>query len=130
MDAILLRTLSFKSIFWFGQYNGMSVNQLITIHKGSYLKWIYFNIEGISFTDEVLDKIKLFPDVRIKKPGVYPEKWKEYVLLQRKVSCGLEGHINKIRNKSRLRARYVSTNKSNQKSYFKKSILQSKNQGH
>jgi hypothetical protein len=70
MDVVLLRTLTRKSIIGFGQYSEMSVGQIIDMQKGLYLIWIYFHVEGISFSPEVFDELKLYEKYRISKPGI------------------------------------------------------------
>ena len=60
MDVPLLRTLSFKSKLGFGKYADMTVYEIINLDKSDYLRWIYYNVNGISFNNEVLFKIRIF----------------------------------------------------------------------
>lgn len=38
------------------------------------MRWIYFNIKNINFIDEILDKINIYKQYRIDKPGKDKEK--------------------------------------------------------
>jgi hypothetical protein len=78
MDVILLRKLTRKSVMGFGQYSEMSVGQIIDIQKSHYLVWVYYYLSNISFCDEILDKLYIWPRLRIEKPGKDPEMIKEY----------------------------------------------------
>jgi len=73
MDTIRLRTLAEKSTMWFGKYEGQTVAQIISGGHSFYLRWIYYNIAGVSFNDEILNKIYVPMEERIEKPGTNPE---------------------------------------------------------
>ena len=70
--AILLRTLTEKSKLQEGQHSGFTVGWVIRLDELSYLRSMYFTKSMISFTDEVLDKIKIAERYRIEKPGKNP----------------------------------------------------------
>jgi len=129
MDIVRLRTLTFKSIIGFGRYEYMSVQQIIDLQDASYLKWLYYNAEGISFTEDVLDYIKIFTFRRVKKPGKYPELWDDYIKLQEKTNQGVEGMVKTARHKKRLKAKVICSERMRSK-YLTKRYMQSKNQGH
>lgn len=45
---------------------------MIDLNQESYIRWVYYNIEKISFNDEILNIISVFGegfDYRIEKPG-------------------------------------------------------------
>jgi hypothetical protein len=64
----LLRTMTRKSLIKFGRYADYTVDQLIQLDKRHYLRWIYYNCEQITFTDDVLDLIHI-SEMQIDKPG-------------------------------------------------------------
>lgn len=73
MDSILLRTMTWKSKFTGGKYDGCTVQQLFDANNRRYLRHCYFCYSKISFIDEVLDKIGVPDFLRIEKPGVNQE---------------------------------------------------------
>ena len=78
MDRTTLRKMTFKSKMGFGRYSNDTVQEVLhrTRWGGrSYLVWCYFNLEKISFTDEVLDFLGVAEEDRIEKPGKDPEFW-------------------------------------------------------
>jgi len=130
MDTVRLRTLSFKSVFWFGKYNGLSVQQCIDSKRIGYLFFIYYNIAGVSFSDEVLRKIDLIGetfDHRIKKPGSDVE------LFEKLKADQMEKRQNKDymdkKTRGREKVKLVKTNR-RERIYFSRRSLQSRNQGH
>jgi hypothetical protein len=135
MDIIRLRILNYKSVIGFGKYATCTVQQVIDIHKQRYLIWLYCNIAGISFADEILNHIGLFKEEwRIKKPGTSPSLYEEY-------SRSLERYIDKeitalgkvilIKKKtSHVKAELNNYNKRVELQYYNKRLLQSKNHGH
>jgi len=73
MDTIRLRTLSWKSFLGFGKYKELSVQQIYDLGHTAYLRYIYYNMEGISFNEEILKAIHVINskfDNRISKPGI------------------------------------------------------------
>lgn len=69
MIVPLLRIMTEKSIIGFGQYKDMKIGDIIKLGKNDYLRWIYYNYEGLSFTDEILYKINIRGRWKISKPG-------------------------------------------------------------
>jgi len=93
MDTVLLRKMSFKSTFTFGKYTGMSVQQVLDLKHTAYIRYVYFNIGGISFVDEILELVGVFNskvgfDYRIIKPGTNPE-------IGKSISENKSGYISK-----------------------------------
>jgi len=128
MDIIRLRTLTFKSTMKFGQYAELDVARVIELGKSTYLKWVYFNIEGISFTDEVLDYLKIWPEYRIQKPGKDPEIFEQILKGKYYKFLGIEGLVSKSISKKRYKARVI-TNQKRRAVYSSKGYLQAKNHG-
>ena len=71
-DVTLLRKLTFKSTMKFGKYYDLTVQNILDLygHKGiSYLAWVYYSSDKISFMDDVLDSLFITKDCRIEKPS-------------------------------------------------------------
>lgn len=72
----LLRKLAYKSKLNFGKFKDLTVQDLINLGRKSYLRYIYYNLNGISFIDDVLRDIKIIGDgydYTIQKPGINPD---------------------------------------------------------
>lgn len=80
MDTVTLRKLAHKSVWTYGKHNGTTVKDIMIIEP-KYLLWAYYNLERISFIDEILDEfaIKYKKFKRIDKPGVDPEYFEEHL---------------------------------------------------
>lgn len=128
-NAILLRKLSFKSQLNFGKYKNQTVQGVIDLHKKHYLQWCYYNLEGISFTDEVLDLIQVGVSERLKKPGIYTKQWEEHLRLKDQSFKGIDGFNVKRKSKKRQIASMMCKFNA-MRVYSQKGVLQSKNQGH
>ena len=131
-SASLLRKLSLKSIIGFGKYSEWTVQKVIDFHKKGYLRWVYYNINGISFLDDVLKEIGIIGDdydYRIEKPGSDPE-------LGEKVNQDKTDGITSLTIKKRLKKDFemnklqkqISQNKFDNR-YYSKSSLQNRNHG-
>jgi hypothetical protein len=127
MDLPILRTLTRKSNLGFGKYADIPIQQIFDYKVQTYLRWVYYSFEGITFTDDILDEIPIHKEARIKKPGNNPGMLKLGYLHG---ASGLKlCIINKVR-KNREVAKYMQFKKSTHNQYFMKSLLQRKNQGH
>jgi len=127
MDIPLLRTLTKKSKLGFGKYADIPIQQIFDYKQPTYLRWIYYNYEGITFTDDILNEIPILKDERINKPGKNPEMVQ--FAFSNNYDC-LNRYITKRVQKNRLKAKYMCFKKSTSTQYFSKSLLQRKNQGH
>jgi hypothetical protein len=109
MDVVLLRKLSRKSILTFGMNEGFSVQALINLHKQSYLRWIYYNIKGLSFTDDLIEDLRI---IEIIKPGTNPELGEKITQnnFDNMKNFGLKQHVKK-RVKARHFSKLIKTNK-------------------
>lgn len=126
--APILRKLALKSEIPFGEFKGIKVQQVIDIQRLPYLRWIYYNIEGLSFIDEVLDIIGIPEEYRIKKPGTDPELGK--ILYQEKkdkMSFKKRSHVQR-RIATRSRGKKMQS-KAYDKHTFSKGSMQAWNQG-
>jgi len=95
-DAVLLRKMARKSKFNTGKYDGVTVQELINANKQPYLRWVYYNMSMITFMDDILDELNIWPDERIEKPGKNPELGEE---ISARVASKLPPH-KKRRRKS------------------------------
>jgi signal recognition particle GTPase len=136
-----------KSVFTDGKYHGWTVQKIIDCGFISYLRWVYFNMEKISFTESVLIKLKF--QERISKPGIDKQTFDELQknLAQRNYDLKTVDelkkeiaakHLNKqnishqlldaYRNKKIKRIKVFVDEFKDVKN--KKSVLQLRNQGH
>ena len=110
-DAVLLKKLVLKSVINFGKYKGQTVEEILRLGKRSYLRFVYYNINGLSFVDDILKNIGIFGekyDYRIEKPGTNPEfgkKLDEYYInhLPQKMCYKVKSHNKKIQKGKRSR---------------------------
>lgn len=125
-ESVLLRALTGKSILWFGKYKDLSVQQIIDMNNQEYLRWIYYNCRGITYTDDILNIITITEERRIIKPGIAPEMHdKVCEENEKKMSFYNKSHymrVARIRAKCKLMSTYMSV-------FPKKSRMQAINQG-
>jgi hypothetical protein len=69
MDVTRLRILTYKSRFNFGKFADLSVHQALSLGEINYVRWVYYNIEKISYMEEILDRVGITAEFRIPKPG-------------------------------------------------------------
>lgn len=126
MSRTLLRTLTEKSKFGFGKYAQRTVAEVLHNGNREYLFWVYYNCSNITFTDELLDKINLTAS-RIEKPGKNPElhirRPVNYKNTMRQLKQ--DAHYRKTKKVSTI-VRQIGR----ERSWFNKSSLAWKNQGH
>jgi len=77
-DVITLRKLTERSTLGFGKFEHATVEELLNIRQHNYLVWVYYHYAGITFTDEILDKLKIQYSMRIDKPGTSPDTFIKY----------------------------------------------------
>lgn len=73
MDVIRLRVLTKKSKIGWGKYANNTVGELIESKQFNELLWLYYHIQWLTYTDDLLDELKIFKEFRIEKPGVNHE---------------------------------------------------------
>jgi hypothetical protein len=132
MDVPLLRTLTEKSTITFGKYGLSTVGHILNLRNFGYLRWLYYNVEGITFTNEVLEKIHIYPPDRINKPGKDPEKCGEQTKKMRAIRFTRYGALDYLKKKAHgekeKRLDFIRKDKSRAKEYYKKSVLRTHNQ--
>lgn len=133
MDVPILRTLAWKSILGFGKYKELSIQQIFDLGHTAYLRYIYFNVEGLSFSEEILKKIHVINELydnKIAKPGTNPELGKKIDGIMFNYHVQKEGNsahtMNMIRKgaKTRLVELKIYENK-----YYSKASMQRRNHG-
>ena len=133
MDTIRLRTMTWKSILGFGKYADLSIKQIYDLGHTHYLRWVYYGMDGLSFTDEVLSNIgviKEFCDNRIKKPGTNIELHNEITEIMKSVSTFKAGY-NVAKMRAKTESRIVEKKiKIRDHAFYSKSRMQRINQGY
>jgi hypothetical protein len=127
-DAVVFRKLAPRSKLTFGRHANMSVEDLIRLGKNHYLRWIYYNIEGLSFIDEILQKIGIITinnDYTIPKPGIDPEYGKEV----EEMMVGRIPFKKRQHYRTKLKARAIGKKIVDAKKFSKQNLAW-KNQGH
>jgi hypothetical protein len=90
--ATLLRKLTEKSILKFGRYHDIPIFKLLETFQGrEYLIWVYYNCSGITFIDEILDKLHRRPEERLEKPGKNEKLWTRHKRKMEKWKIGTQG---------------------------------------
>jgi hypothetical protein len=128
-DSILLRTLTRKSVMSFGKYKGQIIDEILRLGMHHYLRYIYYNLDGITFIDEILRQINIFNDhhdYRIPKPGKDPEYGKEIenILVNQYKTVKTMSHYKRKAKAREIGKRIVDAKK------YGKGNLAWKNQGH
>jgi len=132
MDVPLLRTLTEMSPMRFGKYREMRVGDLIKMQKNRYLRWVYFNIAGVSFADDVLQKIGVLSfndsvfDYRIEKPGIDPER-NEALNKLKMTKMQLRDKSHVLSRDRKIKKQYLVSNE--RSTNETKRVLQARNHG-
>jgi len=128
MDVTLLRTLTRKSLLKFGKNADLCVQELLHKHARSYLRWVYYNCDKISFTDDILDEINIYEGDRIEKPGKYPIRHEAMQELYRRFYTKA---LSNVKNKRRAKRRHRLLSEGKIRSYDKSPLkLMKRNHGH
>lgn len=101
--SVNLRKLSMKSTIGFGRYADMIVGNVLKVDP-SYLSWLYYNKDKISFLPEVLEQLKITGELVIDKPGsdyrghfAWKDSFYEGDDIQRMRDWHSKNHFNKTR---------------------------------
>jgi len=126
MDVVLFRKLTRKSILKFGEYKDVSVQQIINLGRMPYLRWIYYNIATITFTDDVLEDIFIHEEDRIPKPGTSSEL---HHIINKRYADKMGLYLTKSVESKRKRRKLQKLIQTNYSVNFSKRQLQAINQG-
>ncbi|KKL96535.1 hypothetical protein LCGC14_1843510 [marine sediment metagenome] len=80
MDIIRLRTMTLKSSFTGGLWEGVSIRILIGRGQRFYCVFCYYKYSTITYTDDVLELLGITKEIQIPKPGAdisMLKKWKK-----------------------------------------------------
>ena len=127
MDVVRLRTLTEKSVLGFGKYSDYRVGDLLGLNKTVYLRWVYYHMSMISFTDDILKQIYIMDEGIILKPGKDADmynKVNERLWNSRKRESFYHKEHAKKRNKKKNYSNECLRRQEN-----RKSVLQAKNHG-
>jgi hypothetical protein len=138
MSTILLKKLTPKSIIPAGKNKGLTVQDVLNKSKIDLI-YSYFNYSKITFTDEVLDQLRINLEDRIEKPGKNPEIGLKYInrnigaratflIDKENINSKTLAAVKKSYAKSKFKARYKALIE-RERIQFSKSSLQRKNQG-
>ena len=122
------RILTLKSKLGFGKYADVTISDIIKINKCDYLRWVYFNYNGIDFLPEVLNVIHIPLEYRLVKPDKNPDILTEVNLKadeKHKYRYDKEKIVDKDLEKIKM------CKKKKKKKFFESKIsLMNKNHGH
>lgn len=127
MSAPLLRKLTRKSKFGFGEFWDDTVERFFERGRINRLAWYYYYKSNITYTDDILEEIGIIGDLVIEKPSADGSKfkiWKEKnkdldsSKAEDSMKVVLNGKLANCRNHKNRRVRNPS-----------KSKMQSKNHG-
>jgi hypothetical protein len=128
-DRTLLRTLTLKSRLDFGKFGKIPIESLAK-SMPSYLRWVYYTYEAITFTEDVLDLIKIPIDKRIGKPGKDNYLWKELQTPGEKISQKAYLGLNHYPEEEKKMNQYnYKRGIRKDKDFLQKNVLKSKNRG-
>lgn len=131
-SVALYRICTEKSVLGFGKYRDLTVGDILCLDP-SYIGYVYYNCQKISFHKDILEAMKLTP---IEKPGADKEAfaaWKKennydnlpFTPEQTQHYRFIKARAEKRRAKARL-----AREEEMEERYCKKGRLQAKNHGH
>ena len=126
--VVLKRVLTRKSILNFGysEVRDLSVQMILDLNNHDCLIKAYFNLEKIDFVEDILDEWGITPEFRLVKPSKNYDLRKEF-FKHRNSNLSDEDKLKNFRkNKSRGKARVVSSIKRKEFTE-KKGYLKAKN---
>lgn len=125
---VKLRTLTRKSVLWFGKHEDRSVQQIIDLGRlagVSYLAWLYYNNDKISFNDELLEELFIVGDLILNKPTKNPLMYKRW----KKENLNDQDYLDLYRDKKReSKFNRYSSNRNDSKNFSAQNIM-NKNHG-
>jgi hypothetical protein len=127
--STLLRTLTEKSKLGFGMHKDILVGEILKLNQYSYIRYIYYNVSGISFAENILELVNIRKEDRIQKPGKDPEYGTKLQSLISSCATFKQKAHNKKRFKLIKNAIYTQKNIRDKK-YFSKCRSKAFNEGH
>ena len=128
MDVIRLRVLTKKSKIGWGKFANNTVGEMIEARHFNELLWLYYNIQWLTYADELLDELKIFKEFRIPKPGINPDMHQKRIVNFLNFATDGKGALimyNRKRKKARFNLKMMED-----KEVLSKQKLQAYNHGH
>ena len=128
MYVIRLRVLTKKSKIGWGKYAKNTVGEMIEARHFNELLWLYYHIQWLTYTDELLDELKIFKEFRIPKPGINPDMHQKRIVNFLNFATDGKGALimyNRKRKKARFNLKMMED-----KEVLSKQKLQAYNHGH
>ena len=128
MDVIRLRVLTKKSKIGWGKFANNTVGEMIEGRHFNELLWLYYHIQWLTYTDELLDELKIFKEFRIQKPGINPDMHQKRIVNFLNFATDGKGALimyNRKRRKARFNLKMMED-----KEVLSKQNLQAYNHGH
>lgn len=132
MEVVLLRKMADKSVINFGTHEHLTVRDVLNLGDYTYIAWMYYSINGISFVDSILEEIGITGDMRIEKPGTDQAKmgkWKQSLfdkIESEEERMKLAKHLSKVRKVVQVKAQCRIDNRAKMSAGY----LQRANHGH
>lgn len=127
MEVVRLRKLTYKSVLPYGKYKGKVVEEVKKSDVG-HLVWLYYHVEWLSYVDEVLDDLKIFPEQRIEKPGIDHGKFMKRLIVIEHYKFGDKAKLRHYSiERKRRKQRLADTERCTD---FTKGQLEAMNHGH
>ena len=104
---ILKRIMTRKSTIGFGKYKHYTVGHLIEMRCFKALISIYYRMNGIWFTDDVLNEIGITEEWRIEKPGKDRAKHIEFLKEKGHVSARTRDSADNMKKEHRQTKGYL-----------------------
>lgn len=124
---IRCRTLTEKSIIWFGKHEGLSLRQIIDLERYngiSYLAWCYFNNSKFGLNELMLNELNITENLLLEKPSKNPSFYYDWKSKNTTDEQRLSMYHAKNRNvKQKNIKNSIAENK-----FFSKSSMKNRNQ--
>ena len=108
MDIIRLRTMTLKSRFNGGVWDGVPIGTLIGRDQKYYCVVSYYKYDTINYTDDVLELLGITKEVQIPKPGSdmsMLEAWKQVNSLDNMTDQERIEFMSKIKSRFKRKAK-------------------------
>ena len=128
MDVIRLRVLTKKSKIGWGKFANNTVREMIEGRHFNELLWLYYHIQWLTYTDELLDELKIFKEFRIQKPGINPDMHQKRIV--NFLNFATDGKGALIMYNRKLKKARFNLKMMEDKEVLSKQKLQAYNHGH
>jgi len=123
MNILHLRQMSRKSVFESGRHEGLSVQQIIDLSYHTYLGYVYFHYDKISFLPDILIELRITDEYVINKPGkninIF-KKWKNHFYDKFELLDRIKLYAHSKKNKKKYLKYYEKLTDKNKAYYQRK----------